>query len=71
MADVAALGRAQRRRGDALTFIGSSLGGYYATHLAERFGARAVLINPAVRPYDDLRRGAASQTNLYTGERSK
>ena len=40
---------------DALTIIGSSLGGFYATHLAERFGARAVLINPAIRPYDDLR----------------
>src|SRR5258706_10496994 len=39
---------------EALTFIGSSLGGYYATHLAERFGARAVLVNPTVRPYADL-----------------
>ncbi|MFO1395706.1 MAG: YqiA/YcfP family alpha/beta fold hydrolase [Burkholderiales bacterium] len=51
-----------------LTFIGSSLGGYYATHLAERFGARAVLVNPTTRPYDDLAAWRGVQTNLYTGE---
>jgi uncharacterized protein len=50
------------------TFVGSSLGGYYATHLAERFGARAALVNPAVRPYDDLQPWRGVQTNLYTGE---
>ncbi len=53
---------------DRLTFVGSSLGGYYATHLAERFAARAVLINPAIRPYDDLRPYVGRQTNLHTGE---
>jgi hypothetical protein len=51
-----------------LTLVGSSLGGYYATHLAERFGARAALINPAIRPYDDLKPHIGTQTNLYTGE---
>jgi len=51
-----------------LTLIGSSLGGYYATHLAERYGARAVLINPAIRPYDDLREYLGVQVNLYSGE---
>jgi hypothetical protein len=51
----------------ALTFVGSSLGGYYATHLAERYDARAVMINPAVRPYDDLQSWRGVQTNLYTG----
>jgi predicted esterase YcpF (UPF0227 family) len=51
-----------------LCFIGSSLGGYYATCAAERHGARAVLVNPAVRPDEDLRAHAGVQHNLYTGE---
>ncbi len=37
-----------------LTVIGSSLGGFYATYLAEKHGWRAVLLNPAVVPQDDL-----------------
>jgi predicted esterase YcpF (UPF0227 family) len=53
---------------EALTIVGSSLGGFYATHLAEALGARAVLINPAIRPYDDLAPCVGEQTNLYTGE---
>ena len=51
-----------------LTLIGSSLGGYYATHLAERFGACAVLVNPTVHPYDDLRPYVGMQINMYSGE---
>lgn len=46
----------------ALTVIGSSLGGYYATWVAERTGCRAALLNPAVRPYDDLARYLGPQT---------
>ena len=52
-----------------LAFVGSSLGGYYATHLAERLGARAALINPAVRPFDDLAPHKGEQVNMYSGER--
>ena len=37
-----------------VTVIGSSLGGYFATHLAEKHGWRAVLLNPAVVPERDL-----------------
>ena len=62
------IAREVRAPADELTLIGSSLGGYYATHLAERFGARAALINPAIRPYDDLRQYVGAQVNLHSGE---
>jgi predicted esterase YcpF (UPF0227 family) len=52
---------------DRITLIGSSLGGYYATWLAEKFGVRAVLVNPATAPYADMRAYLGPQRNLYTG----
>ncbi len=51
-----------------VTLLGSSLGGYYATHLVETSGCRAVLVNPAVRPYELLAPYVGPQKNLYTGE---
>jgi predicted esterase YcpF (UPF0227 family) len=39
---------------EAIAVIGSSLGGFYATAVAERYGCRAVLLNPAVDPARDL-----------------
>lgn len=50
------------------TLVGSSLGGYYATHLAERHGLKALLINPAVRPHELFDGYLGTQTNLYSGE---
>ena len=48
--------------------VGSSLGGYYATFLAERHGLNAVLINPAVRPHRLFGGQEIEQTNHYSGE---
>ena len=56
-----------RHPGAAL--VGSSLGGYYATYLAEKHGLRAVLLNPAVRPYDLFTGHIGWQQNFHTGER--
>jgi predicted esterase YcpF (UPF0227 family) len=68
MRDVCAWIDREATAGLDLTLVGSSLGGFYATWLAERYGARAVLINPAVRPHQDLRPFLGRQRNLYTGE---
>lgn len=53
----------------APTLVGSSLGGYYATWLAERHDLRAVLVNPAVVAALSLEPWLGWQENLYTGER--
>jgi predicted esterase YcpF (UPF0227 family) len=52
---------------ERLAVIGSSLGGYYATWLAERLGCRAVLLNPAVRPYELLGAKVGPQTEYGSG----
>jgi len=48
--------------------IGSSLGGFYATWLAEKHALKAVLINPAIDPHVGLRAYLGPQKNLHTGE---
>jgi predicted esterase YcpF (UPF0227 family) len=45
-----------------LVLVGSSLGGFYATVLAERLGCRAVLLNPGTYPARDL----ATQVGVTT-----
>jgi uncharacterized protein len=51
-----------------VALIGSSLGGYYATWLAEQVGCRAVLLNPAVKPPRDLERYVGVTTAYHSDE---
>jgi uncharacterized protein len=52
---------------DSDTLVGSSLGGCYATWLAEQVGCKAVLLNPAVRPARDLATQVGPQTGYHDG----
>lgn len=63
------MGACENIRTDDLTIIGSSLGGFYANVLAEKLGCRAVLLNPAITPFETLRQYLGEQSNIYTGEK--
>lgn len=51
-----------------VTLIGSSLGGYYATYLAEALSLKAILINPAVKPPHDLEKYVGVSTAFHSDE---
>ena len=50
---------------ERMAVVGSSLGGFYATVVAERTGCRAVLLNPAVEPARDLAAYIGEQTSFH------
>lgn len=52
----------------SIALIGSSLGGYYATWVAERLGCRAVLLNPAITPARDLQAHLGRQPVYFTDD---
>ncbi len=54
--------------GPKTCLVGSSLGGFYATWLAEKHGAKAALLNPAIDPHVGLRAYLGTQQNLHSGE---
>ena len=49
----------------SMALVGSSLGGFYATWLAERLGCKAVVLNPAVCPARDLAPHIGKQALLW------
>jgi hypothetical protein len=63
-----AIALAESRLQPGTTLVGSSLGGHYATWLAERHDLRAVLVNPAVIGQLSPEKFIGPQRNLYTGE---
>lgn len=54
--------------GAEVALAGSSLGGFYALHLAEKYGLRAALINPAVLAPLSLGEYVGEHLHMYTGE---
>lgn len=51
-----------------LALVGSSLGAYYAIYLAQHYDLKAVLVNPAVRPFELLENYLGENHNYHTGE---
>ncbi len=45
--------------------IGSSLGGFYALYLAQKYGLKAVLINPSIYPYITLEKVLGDAPSFY------
>ena len=50
---------------DSMAVMGSSLGGFYATYVAEQTGCPAVLLNPAINPARDLEKYIGEQSSWH------
>lgn len=59
---------AERHAPGDLAIVGSSLGGFYATWLAERLGVPAVVINPSVDPLKNLEKHVGVTTAWHSDE---
>jgi len=52
---------------EKISLMGSSLGGYYATYLAQKYDLKAVLINPSCYPYITLQKTLGYMQSFYDG----
>ena len=58
-----------RLSGSNIVFMGSSLGGYYASYFSQKFKKKAVLINPAVHPLKDFEVHLGENENYSSGNK--
>ena len=56
-----------RTLGEEVVYVGSSLGGFYATYLADKYATKAALINPAVQAYETLSKVITQGKNYFDG----
>jgi hypothetical protein len=52
-----------------IVFMGSSLGGYYASYFSSKLKTKSVLINPAIPPLKDFEMYLGENENYSTGEK--
>lgn len=69
VAELERIVEAAQQADEYLAVMGSSLGGFYAAWLAEKYGLRAVLVNPSVRPFDLLGKYIGENRNFYNDDR--
>jgi predicted esterase YcpF (UPF0227 family) len=55
-------------KNEIIGLMGSSLGGFYAAYLAEKYHLRAVLINPSIRPFELLGKYIGENKNFYNDD---
>lgn len=51
-----------------ILLVGSSLGGFYALYLSAKYNLKAVLINPTLNPFEDLKKMVGSNINIQSGK---
>ena len=58
----------EKMKNDDLYLVGTSLGGYYALYLTNKYGVPSIIINPSLYPYKSLESQVGHQKNYKTGE---
>ena len=53
----------------SISFVGSSLGGYFAAYFADIYNAKAILVNPAIPPLKGFDIYLGENKNYSTGEK--